>query len=61
MKESSEFPVEELLWAAILCDCSSNEEKILDYQEKIRLEKAKISGGRNLKNILVILGLSIDE
>jgi hypothetical protein len=32
MKESFEFPVEEMLLAAILRDCGSNEEKILDYR-----------------------------
>lgn len=32
MKESSEFPVEEMLLSAILCDSGSNEEKILDSQ-----------------------------
>jgi len=32
MKESFEFPVEEMPLAAILHDCGSNEEKILDYR-----------------------------
>ncbi len=32
MKESSAFPVKEMLLPAILCDPSSNEEKILDFQ-----------------------------
>ncbi len=36
MKKSSEFPVEEMLLPAILCDSGLNEEKVIDYQEKIR-------------------------
>jgi hypothetical protein len=32
MKESFEFPVEEIPLATILRDCGSNEEKILDYR-----------------------------
>jgi hypothetical protein len=31
MKQSFEFPVEEMPLAAILRDCGSNEEKIPDY------------------------------
>lgn len=43
MKKSSEFPVEDMLWPAILCDSGSNEEKVLDYQEKIRGAHEKIA------------------
>ena len=61
MKQSFEFPVEEMPLTAILRDCGSNEEKILDYGEKIRGAQEKISAGKNLKDFLTTPGLSFDE
>jgi hypothetical protein len=58
MKQSFEFPVEEMPWTTILRDCSSNEEKIFDYRRKIREAQEKMSAERNLKDFLAIFGLS---
>lgn len=52
MKESSEFAVEEMLLAAILCDFGSNEEKIRHYQEKKRGHSGENIGWKKFQRFL---------